>query len=278
MKQPLVRPPFAWLALVGLIWLVATACATASDPPSPWATWGTLRLKARSTLFSGRVEMRVTRAEGKCTLATTTIARFFGAKIAHAETLSVIDETTGRSERYENVSKKRARRYIFGQHGYRVAKLDPEGDPDRPIDEWHVRSEVEYAYPTAEDGRPVLIHDYYGMLLHLRNLDLHAPGDEAVVHVATSKGPAAFRVVVGEVGHSDQTVIDPRDGSERTLAADELRLRIIPADPDRDTEGFLKMEGETELWVEADSKTLLRLSGKVPRVPGRVRLVLSELG
>jgi hypothetical protein len=38
------------------------------------------------------------------------------------------------------------------------------------------------------------------------------------------------------------------------------------------------MDGETEVWVEARSKTPLEIVGKVPRVPGTVRLVLAALG
>jgi hypothetical protein len=38
------------------------------------------------------------------------------------------------------------------------------------------------------------------------------------------------------------------------------------------------MEGETEIWVERRSKTLLQINGRVPNVPGEVRLVLSEMG
>ena len=38
------------------------------------------------------------------------------------------------------------------------------------------------------------------------------------------------------------------------------------------------MEGETEIWVEAESKTPLEIVGKIRKVPGKVRLVLREMG
>jgi len=38
------------------------------------------------------------------------------------------------------------------------------------------------------------------------------------------------------------------------------------------------MEGEVEIWVEAETGTLLEIVGKVPKVPGKVKLVLDELG
>jgi hypothetical protein len=38
------------------------------------------------------------------------------------------------------------------------------------------------------------------------------------------------------------------------------------------------MKGETQIWVEAETKTLLEIVGKVPNVPGKVKLVLSAMG
>ena len=40
---------------------------------------------------------------------------------------------------------------------------------------------------------------------------------------------------------------------------------------------FEKMKGETELWVEARSKTVLRIGGKAPKV-GKITLILAEMG
>ena len=71
--------------------------------------------------------------------------------------------------------------------------------------------------------------------------------------------------------------VNGRWPESRTLLAREFRLAVVPADPGSE-EGFLKMEGEVEIWVEAETGTLLEIVGKVPRVPGKVRLVLAELG
>jgi len=272
------RPSGRWpvaLAAAGLL----TACATASQTPGPWESWKTLRLKARAmALFSGRVDMELRDEGGKRHLETRTVARFFGARIAQSRTSSILDASTGRTERYESISKKRGRRYVFGDRSYRVEKLKPTRGADRPLDDWEVQWQGEFAYPTTESGATVAVFDYYGMLLQLRRLDLHDDGDEATIHVATTKGPTAFRIVVAESREGEQSFVDPNNGGKRTLATRELRLRIIPADPEQGEEGFLDMEGETELWVEAESKTLLRLSGKIPKVPGRVHLVLAEMG
>ena len=55
-----------------------------------------------------------------------------------------------------------------------------------------------------------------------------------------------------------------------------MRLRLLPGD-DAD-EGFLGMVGETEVWVEAESKTPLEIRGKIPNVPGQVRIRLVAKG
>ena len=116
------------------------------------------------------------------------------------------------------------------------------------------------------------------MLLQLRRAALHEPGDEVLLYVATSNGPEPFLVRVGESVTDARSFTDLRDGEERTLDVRMLRLRVTPADPENSDEGFLKMEGETELWVEAESKAVLLISGKAPKIPGRIKLVLKEIG
>ena len=63
----------------------------------------------------------------------------------------------------------------------------------------------------------------------------------------------------------------------KSLTAKELRLVISPGDPEAE-KGFLGMQGETEIWVEAESKTPLEIVGKIPKIPGKVRLILTEMG
>jgi hypothetical protein len=262
------------LAVTAIVWPVGPACVTASEPRSPWESWDTLRLNAKSVpLFSGNVQMQVSVEQGKTRFETQSTARFFGARIAQNTTLSIMDGKTGRPERYESVSKKRARRYV-----YSVEKLMPPEGPKKPVDEWEVRSRKEFAYPENDDGDTVEVYDYNGMFFHLRDMKLEKEGDEAVIHIATSSGPTAYRILVAEVRAGECKFTDPKEGAAKTLPVKEMRLRIIPVDPERAKEGFMKMEGETELWVEAVTKTPLQLSGKVPKVPGRVRLVLAEMG
>jgi len=257
---------------------VASWAVPAGDP-DPWSGWSVLRFRARATLLSGSVEMRaVPESAGTIRLETTATASFLGARIAQSHTTTWLDERTGLPRRHESVSDKRARRYLFGPAGYSVERLVTKGPANQPLDRWEVTSRAEYTYAAGDDGTVAPTFDYYGMLLHLARLDLVKVGDESVVPVATSRGPVPYRIRVAEVVDTETTVLDRRTGAKREIAVRQLRLRINPADPTMADEGFLRMEGETEMWVEARTKTLLRVSGKIPKVPGRAKVVLAEIG
>jgi hypothetical protein len=263
-------------ALIALAIGVAAIAASATD--APWQDWKVLRMKASSIpFFSGRLEMQIFDAPGSRRFKTHSTAHFFGARIANSHTVTVIDPETGLTRSYRSWSRKRGRRYTFGESSYVLEKLLPVKEAGASTARWSVRSREEFAYPKDGDGGTIAVFDYYGMLLHLRRTNLHEVGDEVVLYVATSKGPQPYRIMVSEVRSSTHSVTDLRIEKTRSLPARELRLRIIPADPERADEGFLKMEGETELWVEAKSKTPLLLSGKAPKIPGRIRLELFEI-
>ena len=255
------------------------ACPVSMFSGGPWHDWEMLRLDVEAIpLLSGQVELRRHIENGRTFFETTSIARLLGAKVAEARTRSVLDEDTGRSESYESVSSRSGRRFVFGETEYSIDKLTPVDDVTAPLAEWQVESSREFPYPRNGDGDPVGVYDYYGMIRHLRDLDLNEVGDEALVHVATSDGVVGYRIVVAEMRRASREFTDAKVGSPNTLELTELRLRFLPADPDRASEGFLRMEGETEIWVESRSKTLLQINGRVPNVPGEVRLVLSEMG
>jgi hypothetical protein len=268
--------------LTGAALVLALAAAgiagTTSSSPGPWNDWKTLRLKARKMLlFSGRVEMRVKTEEGRRIFETTTRARFMGVEMNRTETRTVIDPETGRTLEYRSLSPKRGRHYVFGETGYTVKKLKPTEGFDAPLEEWTVKSETTYAYPVDDEGRPYAVYDYYGMLLRLSTAGLERPGDEVLFHVATSKGPRAYRVKVSEVRRKSRSFTDLRKSAKREDSLRESRLRIAPDDPDKAPEGFLNMEGETELWVESHSRTVLEINGRIPKV-GRVEIALDSIG
>jgi hypothetical protein len=262
-------------------WLLAVACAgcAGSSSPGPFDDWRTLRLEARSVaLLSGTVEMRLQREADRALLTTHTTASLLGARLAAATTITELDPVSGRPESYQMTSRRRGRRYSFDASGYTVEKLKPGADPDAPLELWELRSHRRFEYPLDEAGAPQSVFDYYGMLLHLRELPLSRPGDEATLWVATSDGPLSFRIIVAEERRARRSYETLPDAEQRTVELRELRLRVVPADPERADEGFLDMAGETELWVEAESKTLLSLSGRVGKVPGTVTLELVALG
>ncbi len=266
----------AGATVVVLAVLAGPACFDATEAQNPWFRWTTLRFKAKAVpLFSGQVVMRVTEDSDGRRLDTTMTARFIGATIARTTSTTRFDPVTGMTKEYRSFSRKRGRHYIFGERSYTVEKLRPAEKNDG---DWVVALRSEFPYPEADDGRSVTqLLDYYGMLLYLRRVELDAPGDEIELHVATSSGPETYRIRVSERRSQERNITDAATGEERRLTTQELRLIVTPADPDS-AEGFLNMEGETEIWVEAESKTPLEIVGKVRRVPGKVRLVLREMG
>ena len=278
MNQPRLRIQIlSAMALLGV--LASLACPTSLFSRGPWHDWEMLRLDVQAMpLLSGQVELHRYIEGGRTFFETTSTARLLGARVAEARTRSILDEDTGRSESYESVSSRSGRRFVFGEADYRIDKLTPAGDAEAPLDEWQIESSREFPYPEDARGNPVEVYDYYGMILHLGELDLDEVNDEVLVHVATSDGVVGYRIVVAESREAMREFVDTKDGSTNTSELTELRLRFLPADPDRAPEGFLRMEGESEIWVEQRSKTLLQINGRVPNVPGEVRLVLSEMG
>jgi len=274
-----VRVPILLRAVscsLGLSLLVGASCAESHERGNPWADWTTLQLKAKSApLMRGKVELRLEDDGGGRRLETTTTARFIGVSIARSDTTTLFDAVTGRIKEYSSYSPKKGRRYLFNEHGYSVEKLKPVRGADGN-DSWEVRSRKEFDYP-ANEGRAIPVFDYYGMLIQLRRQRLQALGDEVTLHVATSDGPEAYRIAVSENRTSERTFLDLKTQEKTTLPVREFRLTVSPTDPQAEG-GFLNMEGEVEIWVEAETKTLLEIVGKVPKVPGKVKLVLSAMG
>jgi len=221
--------------------------------------------------------MHLTPGKERTTLETETTARFFGARVGTTRTRTEMDTATGLPRNYVSYNSKRARRFTFEKEGYRFERLRP--DPKKrtaPLSEWPIRSSDHFAYPVDSDGQRLPVYDHYGMILHLRNTDLTNVGDELVVHVATSHGPTAYRIRVSEVRAAPlQYRTLPGNQKQKTVVR-EMRLQVVPEDSEL-AEGFMNMKGETELWVEANSKTLLRIGGHAPKI-GKVTLVLAGMG
>ena len=268
-----------WAARLAMLSLLALSCNAPTPVEGPWNDWTVLRLKAKAApVLTGKVEIRRGEREGRRWVETSTVARVLGTRVGESRTETRIDPVSGKTERFVSLTPRRGRLFTFGESNCTVEQLDPVNGADAPVDQWETTASQQFDYPTDGQGLALPVFDYYGMLLHLRRLDLRKTGDEATVHVLTSDGPVAYRIVVRDQREQQRSfrVLDSEE--TRTLAVHELRLQVIPADPERGNEGFLRMEGETEIWVEAESKTLLELRGKAPKVPGRVEIVLDELG
>lgn len=249
-----------------------------AEPPAAgcWRNWKTLRLETSSFFLRGNVEVKVDERADRTSVEVSARAKLMGAGVSRLWARSVLDSASGRALEHVYLQKRRARRFVFGTGSYSVERLEPQNDPKAPLDRWTVRSHRDYPYPPDAQTPPGAVLDYYSMLLHLRRLPLHAPGDEAVMTAATSDGPREFRVKVAESRQTERSFIDLATGRERTVALREFRLLIVPTDPKQ--EGFLRMKGQAELWVEAESKTPVAIYGKIPKLPGHIDLKLAAIG
>ena len=246
---------------------------------SPWHRWKSIRLKVKSMpLLSGRVWMHLKPDGSRVRLETETTAKFFGARISTTRTRSVMDRETRIPGSYVSWNSKRARRFTFDEEGYLFERLRP-GHKNRkaPYTEWEVKTSDRFDYPVDADGKRLPVYDHYGMLLKLRDAELANVGDEVVLHVATSHGPTPYRISVAELRAGEVRYSTLPDKKKRSAIVRQMRLEVVPADPERAEEGFLNMKGETELWVESRSKTVLRIGGRAPKI-GKIALVLAEMG
>jgi hypothetical protein len=264
-------------AILLVVLLFGSLAAVSGNGLDRFADWTFLRLKARKMLFfSGSVQLERVRTAAGERLESETVARFFGADINQTKTVSRIGPD-GRPKRYESRTKKRGRLYLFDDTGYTVQKFTPpKAGWDAPLSSWSEVYSRRFENPLDKEGRPQRVVDYYTMIRALAEAQLGQIGDEVVFWVATSDGPRDFTVTVSAERMGERRVRDA-DDRKKTVRRREFRLRIAPRDPANAREGFLSMEGETELWVDAKTRTLLEVSGRVPKVPGRVVLTLSNL-
>ena len=136
-------------ALIALAIGAAAMAASATD--APWQDWKVLRMKASSIpFFSGRLEMKLSSAAGATRFKTHSTARFFGARIADSHTVTDIDPETGLTKSYRSWSRKRGRRYTFGESSYVLEKLLPVKKDEASAARWSVHSREEFAYPEDE--------------------------------------------------------------------------------------------------------------------------------
>jgi hypothetical protein len=246
---------------------------------SPWHRWKSIRLKVKAMpLISGRVWMHLKPYGRQVQLETESTAKFFGVRVSTTHTRTVMDRETGFPKSSVSWSTKRARRFTFDDDGYLFERLRPDPKNRKaPYTEWLVKTSDRFDSPVDADGKRLPVYDHFGMLLGLRKTALARVGDELVIHVATSHGPTPYRIRVAEIRAGEVRYTTLPSKEKRSTIVHQMRLEVVPADPERAEEGFLNMKGETELWVEARSKTVLRIGGRAPKI-GKIALVLAEMG
>jgi hypothetical protein len=274
-RAAIVRSTAALCGATTLLCVAAVGCAT-NDTRNPFVDWRRISLTVDHGLLSGEFHMSRAKRDDALVVETEAVGKLLGATIAQSKSRSTLDPASGRSQRYVDLSPSRGREYEFGDTSYTVRKLEPRETWQTPVETWEEVSAATYDYPRTETG-VVPAHDYYGMLVALAGLGLDDVGDEAAVWVATSRGPRSYTFRVAETRETERSFRDAASGEPRTALPRELRLVVTPAEDSEEARGFLGMTGETELWVEALSKVVLEISGKIPNVPGRVVLRLDAL-
>jgi hypothetical protein len=266
------------IAVLATCTLVAGTADNTGGVAQHWDEWRSLVYKTRAAFFiKGRVEMFFSEETRARSFHTDTWAKFMGATLARERTRAVIDPETGDTREYFNLTPKRGRHYIFTGDSYTVEKLTPTNGFDAPLDQWEIVSSSVFPNPLPDDLGSNKVYVSYNMLSHLRDEKLNRIGDTTTIYVATSKGPERYHVTVGERRLASRPVVDLDTGKKSNNRIMELRLDVTPVDKQK-AKDFLGLKGQIEIWVEADTKTLLRISGKIPRVPGRVVVELIGLG
>ena len=255
------------LATLAVVAIVATVgCGNDGDDddeaPGMWQLWRALEFEARADLpVRASVRMSIGDSNEELLFETTARATLMGLELSAARTRTFMDRETGRPREFVSLTRRRGRRYRFEQERYVVERLEPTAGFDAPATDWTVTSAKPFPYPPSAR----IVYDYYGMIFNMRRLALDDLGDRASVWVSTSDGPSQFEIVVEERRETSRTLKDPALEQPVTVTLEELRLRITPLEDASDVRGFLGMRGETEIWVEAKSKTLTEVRGNIRR-------------
>ena len=260
--------------------------AAAAAEGSPLEGWTRLRYTtAKLIVFSGELTMNRSVSGEKTIVRTDSRANLFGAPFVNTWSVSSMDRKSGRPLEFFDVRpKKKADRYTFGAGGILHETLKPrKNSPNEPMEQWRISKKqtlpvVTGAQKTSGTSADASswVHDYISMIVRLHDLPLRKVGDEATVRVLTSKGAVPMEIRVSQERDVRRQIADLATGKKATINFHELRLRVKPlAGTASETKGFLNMEGETELWVDAATRTVTEISGEIPKVPGRVDIEIA---
>jgi len=257
--------------------------SAAPAPAIPFGGWTQLRYTTSKLLiFTGDVTMSLATTAETVSVRSESRARLLGSTLVDSWSVSTMDRKSGRPQQFLEVRPgHKAECWSFNGTSIVHETMKPHKNvPNEPLEKWRLARTETLPGPAADpEGAPVdpsrWVHDYISMIVRLRDLPLHRTGDTTTVMVSTSRGAAAMRIRVGEERTTKRTLTDLDTGKSRTVSMSELRLRVSPLEGSTaETRGFMNMEGETELWIEATTGTLVEISGNVPKVPGRVVIAL----
>jgi hypothetical protein len=245
----------------------------------PFHSWTELRLVAEGG-FRSRGEVTLTRGPGHYrspdrgkareaylvrTRAEANALFFLDAEI---ESTSEVDAADGSTlEMVETNPGKKAKLLRVTESKLRMVRFEPpDGVEEASLRRWRRTERKGWDRPEVDGARPPL-YDFYALVGALDRFPVGSVGDHLDFWLATSSGPLPIRVEVVDRRRRSREIRDLATGKARTVRLGELRIRLRPLtdDPDK-VRGFLSMQGETELWIEARSHMLLEVRGRVPHL------------
>ena len=187
-------------------------------------------------------------------LETRTKAKFIGITLAQSETRTTFETATGKTRAYESFSRKRGRRYTFGETGYEVVKLRPAEERGAGAD-WRVTATAEFPYPATGGGGA-----------HVYDLERLLAGDADQGHVAQIDTPeqiqAEAKTVQDEL-NGVKAEMKPLEEEDRAVNEEFDALMLTVPQPAADEVPVGEDEGPVEwaAWMEAHRPAYRLLDG-----------------
>jgi len=238
-------------------WRSLTLCA--SKPPLYEAS-ATFKVAEATHAASGRPAVQ---------FSTQSQATMLGVIGFNEETTSWIDaQKHGALEFFQLRPGESARRYLFQNGSIKQTSYGPPAEnPGAPFDAWKEKETTERRFTFAEggeaaDGEPVV--DAYSLIYLLRDIDLTeprpAPKEFIVLH---RRNLVRLRLTAEDQRTGERQVLDEKSGVQVTLKLTERRLKLQPqGEAAKSFRGLMGMQGETEIWVDQDSRALLEINGQ----------------
>lgn len=205
-------------------------------------------------------------------LRVASSARVFGRSVSRSWVVSLARPGGSLLEWFESSEGKRARRVRLetGEPGtvLRVARYRPAEGASAP---WRVDREKLLPLKLSAESLDLPPIDPYGVMGRLGEMVSRRRGRFQLV---TRKGPIE---VTFEASAPREQTFRLRDEASRERVSLDLKVsRVLLRPAGGAGKTLLDMEGATELWVDADSGALLRISGHSPKIRGAITLRLSS--